>query len=364
MNSYALDRVKIPPTLRLYISTPKSLGDSPTAKITRPKNLAPPTSVSKTADKQYVIVFDPSTNGETVDVTLTAAAFSFKSLFAFLTFGFWLGLLPGRDFFTLAGFKTFAVRSAIFSGVLFFALVGLELWGVETRTSFSKWLDTLTMAENTGEKIKELVGWSKDDPFFQSDDAIMFKTRTGKDLKKVYSIMTATDEYGSYRLLVRKDFLSADDLDSAENICEKEMDAEIPSVAIYQLLASDDVRSDLNFAFAEWTDTPYGFISDNYELYLLPEYLSTWRMGVAEIRSSNGTVLNDLGETYDIIRESNMDDEDFQNVMIKYLNQQLRLPAETDVQYDDGVASFYLDADDEAKFRCVRRLPPLERDAL
>ncbi len=363
MNDYTLNRVKIPPTLRLYISTPQSLGDNPTAKITRPKNLAQPTNVSKTADKQYMIVFDASSAGESVDVTLTAAAFSFKSLFAFLTLSFWLGMLPRRDFFTLAVFKTFAIRSVLFSGALFFVLVGLELSGVETRTSFSKWLDTLTMAENTGEKIKDLVGWSHDDPFFQSEDARMFKTRTGKDLDKVYLVMTATDENGAYRLLVRKNFLSADDLDSAENICEKEMNAEIPSVAIYQLLSSD-VRSDLTFAFAEWTSTAYGFISDDYGLYLLPEHSSTWQMGITEIRSSKGPVLDDLARTYDFIRDTGMDDEDFQNVLIQNFNLILRLPLETDVQYNDGIASFYLDADDEANFRCVRRLPSIAQAAL
>ena len=180
MSQHSLLRIKIPPTLRVNVITPKSLGDNPSVKITRPKNLNQPVSVSKTGTNQYVIVFDASSAGETVDITLTSAAFSIKDFFSgllvFFKLSFWLGFLK-LSYWTSFPWKTFLIRSGIVSGALFFVLVTLELTGVRAHKPVSKWLNTLTMAENAGDRIKDLVGWNNADPFFQSEEANNFNTR-------------------------------------------------------------------------------------------------------------------------------------------------------------------------------------------
>lgn len=355
MNTYTLFRKKVPPTLRVHVITPRSLGDKPIAKITKPSNLTQPKNVLKTAACQYEIVFDASCNGETVDVQLSASESFVAAFLKMFTWAFWWGLVPGRNFWTFTGLKIFLIRSIMVTGIFFICLVGLELYGVKTHTPLSNWLNTQTMAENAADKIKEIVGWDEQSPFFQSQEAINFHTRTGKELDKVYLVMSVINGAETYKMLVRKNFLPADDLDSAEDICEKELDAEIPSIANYRLFMGSDIKSDLDRAFAEWTSDSKGLTSDDYRLYLPPEYVATWQISVAEIKASDSAGLNEQGAAYGLQRNG-MDDDDFKKDIIKRLNEQLRLPAETDIEYDEGMASFFLDADSEANFRCVRRL--------
>lgn len=355
---YTFLRIKVPPALRVNLVTPRSLGDSPAGKITRPKNIGQPSSVAKTGDKQYEVVFSPSSAHETVDLVLSSGKFSFSSLLALFTLSFWIGMLPGRDFFRTFSVGNFISRVFMMSGILFVALVSLELCGVNIHKPFSRWLNTLEMAERSGDMIKGWLGES--DPFFQSKEAHDFYSRTGKKLEKSYLLAVVIDEKTEFRMLVRKDFFPADDLDSAKNICEKEIDAMIPEKNDYDLIMKHgDMRSTINFAFAEWTLTDRGILSDDYELFILPEHVATWQVSVAEIQGSSGNALTGLAKDYDLDR-GDMDDEELREKMIGLINRQVRLPLDTEVKYDDNVASFYLDADSQANFRCIRKLPNSE----
>lgn len=347
-------RIKIPPTLRVNFVTPRSLGDSPAAKITRPKNLAQPSGVMKVGDKQYTVSFNAGSANETVDVVLSSGVFNASSLLAIFTLTLWLSLLPGRDFFRTFSFKTFISRTLVFTGLMFVILVSLEVMGISVHKPFSRWLNTLEMAERSGDAIKGLFG--KIDPFFTSQEADDFYSRTGSKLEKRYLMTMVSDEKTKYRMLVRKEFFPADDLDSAEDICEKELSAVIPVKTDYDLiLKGEDLRSNMNFSFAEWTSTGRGILSDDYQLFILPEHVSTWQISVAEIKGTAGSALTEMANTYGLQR-SDMDDADLREAMIKNINKELRLPAETDVVYKDSVASFFLDADSQANFRCIRKL--------
>lgn len=367
MPSYKVLRVKVPPHLRINVITPKCLGDTPAAAILRPKNLAPPASVTKTGDKQYSIVFEASCANETVDLALTSAAFSFigflKGLFLafffFLNINFWKSLLPGGGFWSSFSLKTFLVRSFVVSGLLFVCLVGLEVSGVKIHKPFSGWLNTLTMAEISGDKLREIIGFDKQDKFFTSKEAYEFHARTGKKLDEVYLMTYVVEDDQKYRLLVRKNFLAADDLDSAENICDKELDAEIPNASHYKLfMKNSGLKSDLSMAFAEWTNKSKGIVSDDYLMFVTRENTKTWQASVEEIEASDTTGLDEAGSDFGLERNG-MDNETYRKVIIDRLNAELRLPPETDVEFDQGKAYFYLDADSKANFRCVRRLAAL-----
>lgn len=349
-------RIKVPPTLKVYLLTDKNLGDSPIPRITRPSNLAQPTGASKVADKQYAVTFDPGTAGETVDLVLSSVQVGFfRSLLAIFTLTFWLSLLPGKDFFTNFSLKTFIFRSFALSGVVVFILIGLELAGVSIHKPFSRWLNTLEMAERAGDKIESL--FSEPDPFFKSEEAVKFYERTGHRLEKMYTMTAVVYEDVTEKMLIRKAYFAADHLDAAEDICEKELGGKIPPMADYTLwMKSDNVRGELNLAFAEWTSTSRGFISDDYELFISPENIATLQMNMAEIKASAGETLTELAKNYDLER-GGLGDDDLKIKLVEFLYKQLNMPAGTDIVYDEGKTRFFLDAENESKFRCVRRLP-------
>lgn len=360
-------RLKVPPTLRINIVSSFDLGDNPSVIIINPRNVAQPKSVSKTGNNQYTVVCDPASVGETVDLKLVSAKFSvmdfckklFFGIFFFLSLSFWKSLLPGGGFWSgllSVNFKTFFVRTFMFSGVLFICLVGLNVSGVEVHKPFSKWLDTFTLAESSGDRIRQIFSFDTPDPFFGSQEADDFLTRTGKTLDKIYVMTTIMEGDTSYRMLIRKVFLSADDLDAAEDICEKELNAEVPSLEDYYLIQNnEDVRSELELAFAEWTSTDRGILSDDLVLFLPMEHVETWHENVKTIKNSAGESLKEFGEIHGVQQED-MDDDEFKRAIISQLNKELRLPNYTDIEYDEGTPSFYLDADHEANFRCVRKL--------
>ena len=219
---YTALRIKIPPTLKVYLLTDKNLGDSPIPRITRPKNLAAPTGATKIADKQYAVTFAQGTAGETVDLVLSSVTVGFfRSMLAIFTAAFWLSLLPGKDFFRTFSLKTFIIRSLIASGVLFMLLVSLELAGVSVHKPFSGWLNTLFMAERAGDKIKSM--FNEPDPFFKSEEAVKYYERTGHRLEKMYTMAAVVYDEKTEKMLIRKKFIAADRIKAAKGICEKEI---------------------------------------------------------------------------------------------------------------------------------------------
>ncbi len=358
-------RKKVPVNQRLTVAILKSLGDNPKCSITKPSNLTPPVNVLKEAECQYTIVFHKSTVGETVDFSLTAAQFSlwsmikgfFAAIFMIFTLMFWKSLLPGGTFWSSFSVKKFIVRTFVFSLILFVGLLGMELSGFHHHKKFLRWLNTLEMVESTSGKIKGLVGLNGDDGFFKSEEAIDFYVRTGQKLEEVYLMTDALENDGEkYRLLVRRNFHSAYDLDSARNICYSEIDARIPDMVDYQLfMQSGAIGSNLELAFAEWTTSGYGVMSDDYELFIIRENSKTWQDRVEIIQSLIGSALDEYAKNYEAVR-GDLDDEDFRKAIISVLNREVRLPSETDVIFKQGVPYFYLAADCEANFRCIRKL--------
>ena len=359
-------RKKVPNSQRLTIATIKNLGDNPKIAILKPSNLTPPVSVLKEAECQYTIVFHKSTVGETVDFSLTAANFSlwgmikdmFFAIFALFTLTFWKGLLPGGTFWSTFSFKRFFVRTVVFSLIVFVGLLGMELSGFHHHKKFLRWLNTLEMVESTSGAIKGAIGLDGDDGFFKSEEALNYYSRTGHKLGDDY-ILTDVIENGDekYQMLIRKQFHSGFDLDSAENICWGEIEGDIPAMGdYYNFMNNDAVKSNLDLAFAEWTDTSYGLMSDDYELFIVRENSKTWQSRVEIINSLSGSALEEFAKNYDVPR-ADLDGDDYRDAIVAAVNREVRLPAETNVIYRDGVPSFYLDADREANFRCIRKLP-------
>lgn len=358
----------VPPVLRINFSTSKSLGDNPIAKIVNPLNFPDP-KIQKVdgATNQYLVIFDPRCQKEIVDIKLISADFSllnllkrlFCGLFFFLFPSFWKSLFSKAFWSGMLhmNFNTFFAKFFIGTGLLMAVLITLEVVGVDVRSGFTKWLDQLTMAETYAGKIRHFVGMDGADPFFKSAEAGAYFDRTRRDLSNDYEIFQVTAGDEKYRLLVRKNFLPATDLDDAADVCGKEIDAYIAEASDYQLFMSNpDIKSYLNLAYAEWTDTSESWMpNDNVELFLPTEHKKTWQANVDSIKRSDTDSLNKLGTDYGILRDG-MDNQDYQVAIIAYLNKQVGLPSATIIKYDDGVASFSLDEDDNANYRCVRRL--------
>lgn len=350
-------KIKVPQHLRVNVVTPKGLGDNPTAVITSPKNVPNPTNVVKIGENQYEVIFAPSSVGETVSLTLSSVRVGlFKSLLSIFTLVFWLNLFPNRQTFTSFSFKIFFVRSLIASGFLFVSLVGLQLSGVNIHQPFMRWLNTMDMVENTVDKIRQVIGMDETDPFFQSKEALAFYSRTGQKLSDVYLMTYVIEEDKKYRLLVKKDFFPADDLDAAEDICEKELNAVVPGLRDYHLLMKNvSLVDNLKLSFAEWTTESRGMMSDDYMLFVSPDDIKAWQMNIESIKNGDSIDLDEIGGGLNVDRDE-MNDQTYVNAIIKAFNNELRLPVDVEVEYEMNIPFFYLDADSEANFRCVRRL--------
>ena len=306
---YSASRIKIPPHLKVDLLTDKDLGDAPVARITNPKNLPQPSNVAKISNKQYVVYFASGSAGEVVDIVVSSVPVGFfRSMLVVFTLTFWSSFIHNKDSFRNFSLKTFIVRSLVVSGLLFVVLVGLVLSGVSINRPFARWLNTLDMAQGTADKIESL--FSKPDPFFQSAEATRFYERTGHRLEKVYTMAAVVYEDVTEKMLIRKNFFPADHLDAAEDICAKEIGAEVPDMPDYKLwVANDGVRGELSLAFAEWTETSRGFVSDDYELFVSPENVATLQMSMAEIKGSSGDKLTELADNYDVKRNGKSDDD-------------------------------------------------------
>jgi len=355
--------LKVPPTLRVSVAVGRDFGDSPVVTITNPRNL-PPATAQKTGAGQYDIVFSASCVGETVSLTLSPHArniFSgmFSGFLALFTFTFWLGMLPGRGFWSNLSWQRFVARSLMFSGMLFFGLVALELGGVSFHKKALRWLNTMDMVADAVDKIKDITGLDNTDPFFQSVAADQFYMRTGTKLQDAYLMTSVTEDGESYRMLIGKNFFGANELDEAQATCANDVGGEVPTLKdFYLLMKNESLASQLNFPFAEWTTYPRGVISDDYMLWLLPLNVKTYENALASVNTGTAESLKDMAENYNI-DSSGLTDDEFKSLLLNAIKGELRLPRATETESNNGQTIFYLDENHQANFRCVRKLPML-----
>jgi len=356
--------LKVPPNLRLSVVVGKNLGDTPVVTITNPRNLKNPTAV-KTGTNQYELMFDAGCAGETVNVTMAATGrWAFLNFFTgflkLFTLTFWMNLIPGRGFWTTFSWKTFMMRSLMVSGMLFMLLVVLELSGVTIHKRYLNWLNTMDMVSDAVYKIKGITGLDDTDPFFKGSEAQRFYTRTGKKLQDAYLMTSVSEEDESYRLLISKEFYIASELDDAEDHCANEIGGEIPTLKDYYLMMKESSLTDqMMFAFAEWINYPYGIVSDDYMLWVMPINVQTYEAALQAINNGSADSLMDMAENYSIDKNG-LTDEEFKTRLLVAVKNELRLPLEADITSKDGQTIFYLDEDEHANYRCVRKLPMLK----
>ena len=356
--------LKVPPTLRVSVAVGTDFGDSPKITITNPRNLPEATSI-KTGKGQYDIVFQASCVGETVSLTLSPADAKFFSrifsgFLVLFTLSFWLGMLPGRGFWSDFSWQRFMARSLIASGMLFVCLIALELTGLDIHKRYLKWLNTMDMVEDAVASIKNVVGLDDTDPFFKSSEASQYQIRTGRKLENDYLMTSVNDDGDSYRMLVGKNFFIASELDDAQASCAHDIDGEVPSLKdFYILMKNDSLVDKLNFPFAEWTTYPKGVMSDDYMLWILPDNVRTYESAVASVNRGTADELQAIADNYGF-DYSGLTDEEFKAQLLEAVKNDLRIPADVDVESENGQTVFYLDENRQANYRCIRKLPALQ----